>query len=41
MQKTTKRKLVRAVNLIKSSSQPLLYVGGGVICANANPELSV
>ena len=41
VQKTTKRKLVRAVNLIKSSSQPLLYVGGGVICANANPELSV
>lgn len=40
VQKTTKRKLVQVINLIKSASQPLLYTGGGVICANANPELS-
>lgn len=37
--RTTKTRLKQAIELIKQSSQPLLYVGGGVVTANANKEL--
>ena len=37
--RTTKNRLLQAIDLIKQASQPLLYVGGGVITANASQEL--
>lgn len=37
--RTTKNRLIQSLQLIRQSSQPLLYVGGGVITANASREL--
>jgi acetolactate synthase-1/2/3 large subunit len=37
--RSTIDRLTRAVNLIAQSSQPLFYVGGGVVSANASKEL--
>jgi acetolactate synthase-1/2/3 large subunit len=37
--RSTVDRLIRAVTLIAQSSQPLFYVGGGVVSANASKEL--
>ena len=38
--KTTQNQIQQVENLINSSLQPLIYVGGGVIISNASDELS-
>lgn len=38
--KTTQNQIQQVENLIKSSLQPLIYVGGGVIISNASTELT-
>jgi acetolactate synthase I/II/III large subunit len=38
--KTTQNQIQQVENLVKSSLQPLVYVGGGVIISNASKELT-
>ena len=37
--RSTRKRLNQVVQLIEQASQPLLYIGGGVVAANANNEL--